>query len=125
MTTSTTVRRPPTETLSRLRAGLLIREVRAYAGLTQQDLADRLGTSQSAVSTWERGIDTPRIDTLASILKACDFEADLVLRHRDDTDRSQIAFHLAMTPTQRAAHHRSGVRAVQRAHTAVRVPAHV
>ena len=124
MAPSTTRPRPATETLSRLRTGLLIREVRGYAGLTQQELAERLGTSQSAISTWERGGDTPRVDTLARILKACDFEADIVLRHRDDVDQSQLAMHLAMTPTQRAAHHRSGAHAIARARAAVRVPAH-
>ena len=101
-----------------------LRKLRRTVGLTQQELAARLGTSQSAVSTWEREGDTPRVDTLARILKACDFEADIVLRHRDDVDQSQLAMHLAMTPTQRAAHHRSGAHAVDRAHAALRVPAH-
>ena len=61
-------------------------------------------------------------DTLAKILRACGFEASLVLRHRDDVDQSQIALHLAMTPAQRVAHLGSGARAIDRAQRATRVP---
>jgi transcriptional regulator with XRE-family HTH domain len=93
--------RPRTQTLSRLDVGALVREVRRRAGLTQRDLAAMLGTTQSAVSTWERGHDVPRVDTLARILAACGFEADLVFRRHDDVDRSQIAGTLSQTPETR------------------------
>jgi transcriptional regulator with XRE-family HTH domain len=96
--------RPATQTLSRLRTGLLIREARQYAGLSQRELAARLGTKQSVVSRWERGVDTPRVDTLARILQACGFEADLAFRRHDDEDRSQILMHLDMTPDERLAY---------------------
>jgi transcriptional regulator with XRE-family HTH domain len=93
--------RPDRQTLSRIDTGALIRDARRYAGLTQAELAAKLGTTQSAVSNWERGIDTPRVDTLGRILKACGFEADLELRFRADVDRSQISGHLALTPSDR------------------------
>lgn len=115
-------RRPDTETLSRIRTGQLVRDARIYEGLTQAELAERLGTSQSAISAWERGRENLRVDTLAKLLRACGFEASLVLRHRDDVDQSQIALHLAMTPAQRVAHLGSGARAIDRAQRATRVP---
>ncbi|MBM3674719.1 MAG: helix-turn-helix transcriptional regulator [Actinobacteria bacterium] len=115
-------RTPGPETLSRLCTGLLIRDARRYSGLTQAELARRLGTTQSAVSAWERGHDTPRVDTLARILAACGFEADLVLRHRDDVDRSQLALHLAMRPAERVRMLHRGVEAVGRARRAHPVP---
>jgi transcriptional regulator with XRE-family HTH domain len=93
--------RPERATLSRLRTGELVREVRAHAGLTQAELAARLGTSQSAVSGWERRHDVPRVDTLARILQACGFEADLTFRRHDDVDRAQLLGNLALTPRQR------------------------
>jgi transcriptional regulator with XRE-family HTH domain len=96
--------RPTTQTLSRLRTGPLIREVRRLAGLSQHELADLLGTKQSVISRWERGLDTPRVDTLARILQACGFEGDLTFRRHDDEDRSQIAMHLDMTPEDRLAY---------------------
>jgi transcriptional regulator with XRE-family HTH domain len=99
--------RPERQTLSRLRTGLLIREARRHAGLSQSALAERLGTTQSAVSDWERGRDTPRVDTLGRILEACGFEADLTFRRHDDVDRSQIVGALGATPATRLASNRN------------------
>jgi transcriptional regulator with XRE-family HTH domain len=93
--------RPDRYTLGALRSGRLIREARRLRGLTQAELARRLGTTQSAVSNWERGRDTPRVDTLARILEACGLEADITFRRHDDVDRAQIRENLAMTPGQR------------------------
>ena len=93
--------RPDRLTLSALGSGRLIREARRLGRLTQAELARRLGTTQSAVSNWERGRDTPRVDTLARILEACGFEADMTFRRLDDVDRSQIRQNLAMTPAER------------------------
>lgn len=95
--------RPPTHTLSRLRPGELVRDARALAGITQRELAERLGTTQSAVSAWERGHDIPRVDTLARALQACGFEADLTFRRHDDEDRAQIRGTIAQSPEDRLA----------------------
>ena len=86
--------RPTTRTLSRLDVGDLLREARHLAGISQAELARRLGTTQPVVSRWERGADVPRVDALARALQAC--------RH-DDVDRSQIRGQLSMTPAQRLA----------------------
>ena len=93
--------RPGRLTLSALGSGRLIREARRLGGLTQAELARRLGTTQSAVSNWERGRDTPRVDTLARVLEACGFEADMTFRRLDDVDRAQIRENLEMTPAER------------------------
>jgi transcriptional regulator with XRE-family HTH domain len=93
--------RPDRHTLTTLATGRLIREARQLAGLTQGELARRLRTTQSAVSNWERGHDTPRVDTLARILAACGFEADVTFRRQDDVDRAQLRENLAMTPAER------------------------
>jgi transcriptional regulator with XRE-family HTH domain len=88
--------RPDRYTLRALRTGSLIRDARRNGGLTQTGLARRLGTTQSAVSNWERDRDTPRVDTLARIL-----EADITFRRHDDVDRAQLRQNLAMTPAER------------------------
>jgi transcriptional regulator with XRE-family HTH domain len=93
--------RPDRQALRNLGSGRLIREARRLAGLTQAELAERLGTAQSAVSNWERGRDTPRVDTLARVLEACGFEADMTFRRHDDVDRAQIRQNLALTPAER------------------------
>jgi transcriptional regulator with XRE-family HTH domain len=93
--------RPPRQTLSRLDTGRLIREARGLAGLSQAELAARIGTRQPVISRWERGLESPRVDTLARVLQACGFEADLVFRRHDDVDRAQIVGALAQTPDDR------------------------
>jgi transcriptional regulator with XRE-family HTH domain len=101
MATAAPVRRNP---LARTDLGRLIAAARTGAGLTQVALASALGTAQSVVSRWERGADSPRVDTLVRILRACGYEPDLVLRPTDDgIDRAQIRASLAMTPKQRLA----------------------
>lgn len=92
----------PRVTLSRLNPGALIRDARRSVGMTQADLARALGTTQSAISAWERGHDIPRVTTLGRILKACGYEVDLVFRHRSAVDRSQIVRGVRLTPTERA-----------------------
>lgn len=77
----------------------LVRVARHHAGLTQSGLADRINTTQSAVSRWERGGDEPRFATLADIASACGLTVSLVLD--DGVDRSQIGEHLAMSPSER------------------------
>jgi transcriptional regulator with XRE-family HTH domain len=83
--------------------GGLITAARTSAGLTQTTLAASIGTTQSVISRWERGADSPRVDTLVRILRACGYETDLVLRPTGDVDRDQIRAALAMTPAQRLA----------------------
>jgi transcriptional regulator with XRE-family HTH domain len=80
----------------------LIREARHWAGMNQTHLAAALGTTQSVISRWERGHDTPRPETLVKILRACGYEADVVLRPVDTgVDRAQIQAMLRRTPTSR------------------------
>lgn len=80
----------------------MVLSARQTAGLSQVQLAERVGTTQSAVSRWENGGDEPRLSTLAAILSACGRR--LVLQvETDDVDRAQIRQQLAMTPEQRLA----------------------
>jgi transcriptional regulator with XRE-family HTH domain len=95
--------RPRTVTLSRLDPGALLRDARAIAGMSQAELARRIGTTQPVVSRWEQGLDVPRLDRLARALQVCGFEVDLVFRRHDDVDRALIRGQLGMDPTERLA----------------------
>jgi transcriptional regulator with XRE-family HTH domain len=55
----------------------LIREARRRAGVTQTELAKRVGTSQPAIARYERARSMPDLDTLHRIVEACGLE----LRH--------------------------------------------
>ena len=86
-------------------AAPLIREARQAAGLSQVALAERLSTTQSAVSRWECGHEEPRLSTLRSILRACDRRLVLSTEPHPlgDVDRAQIRQQLAMSPEERLA----------------------
>lgn len=45
----------------------LLREARARAGLSQQDIAARLGVTQPTVSNWEQGRTQPRANQMAEL----------------------------------------------------------
>ena len=49
--------------------GCKIRKYRQAAGLSQKELASRLGISNSRVSNWEQGINRPDADMLADICR--------------------------------------------------------
>ena len=86
---------------SRQQAAELIRSARQEAGLSQTELAKRVGSKQSVVSRWETGVDEPRLSTLDRVLGACGFSIALVVEPEDFVDRSQIRQQLAQTPDQR------------------------
>jgi len=79
----------------------IIREARRRAGITQADLARRLGRSQSAVARWESGAVSPRLDTLERLVRACGLDVAILLVSAPEDDRDQIAERLAWTPRQR------------------------
>jgi DNA-binding XRE family transcriptional regulator len=53
---------------SALSIGLKIREIRKEAGLTQKEVADKMGVSQQVISRLEKGeVDNPTVDTLIRV----------------------------------------------------------
>lgn len=54
--------------------GALLRQARERAGWSQERLAAAVGTSQGAVSAYERGARQPRVDQVARILAALDLQ---------------------------------------------------
>lgn len=44
-----------------------IKELRIKKGLSQQELADLMDTTQAAVGLWETGLRTPRADKLPKL----------------------------------------------------------
>ena len=61
-----------------------VAERRLEKGLSQRELAELVGTTQSAIARLERGGRPPRIDTLLNIADAldCDLHVELVPRKR-------------------------------------------
>ncbi len=104
-----------------MRAAPLIRNARLRAGLTQVELAERVGTKQPAIARWERGESEPRVDTLTSLLAACGFELSRELRPVNVTQTRQLREQLALTPAQRVSQLVRTVRVIERARSTVTV----
>lgn len=59
-------------------------ELRKQNGLSQQDLADRLGMSRQAISRWETGAVQPLADSVKSLAQVFQVSTDYLLN--DDLD---------------------------------------
>lgn len=57
-----------------MKGGELIREARLRAGLTQAEVARRLGTGQSVIARWESGRRSPTFETVVRAIGACGFD---------------------------------------------------
>jgi transcriptional regulator with XRE-family HTH domain len=86
-------------------AGELLREARRRHGLTQQQLAARARTSQAAISRIERGLVSPSVATLATLLDLLGEELVLEAQPIDyGFDRTLFQKTLSMTPSERTKH---------------------
>ncbi len=82
----------------------LIYMARNRAGLTQAELARRLGLTQSQLSRWERGRVEPSLETVRRIVRACGLELTLGLANGDDSYDLDIEQYLELAPADRLEH---------------------
>jgi uncharacterized protein len=87
-----------------MRAAALIKEARKRAGLAQSGLAERLGTSQSAVARWEAGGRDPSFGTLQRIVRACGLALSVRLVEHDDHDLALAQMLSGLSPGERIEH---------------------
>jgi transcriptional regulator with XRE-family HTH domain len=82
--------------------GELLREARVRHEMTQEELAIRAGTTQSAIARIERDRTSPSIKTLTALFQAMEEDFVFGVRPRDwGVDLSLNHANLAYTPTQR------------------------
>ncbi len=83
-------------------AARLIRETRRRAGVTQVQLAKRLGTTQPAVAKLERDDSNPKLNTVVEALAALGHELRLeAVPRAANVDESLVRRQLELTPAQR------------------------
>jgi len=93
-------------------ASTLIASLRQDAGLTQEELARRVGTSQPAIARLEAGGTSPSVATLERLARAADMDLEIRLVPRPapdpviaaylkDIDRSLLRENLRLTVDQR------------------------
>jgi len=83
------------------RGGELVREARLRAGLTQQDLAERLGTSQSVIARWESGRRSPSVETMVRAVRACGLDVAMSVTAYDHDHERLIRGNLRLSPAER------------------------
>ena len=64
--------------------------LRKEAGLTQVDVAEKLGISQPAYASWERGIKKPTQDNLVKLSKILYVSVDYLLGNTENRQTSDV-----------------------------------
>ena len=67
-----------------------LKNLRKEAGLTQVDVASKLGISQPAYASWERGVKKPTQDNLVKIAKLFNASIDTLVSN-DKTDSIDLS----------------------------------
>lgn len=83
------------------KAARLLGDARRRAGLSQSDLARRVGLSIQTVNRIQHGLVDPRLGTLERLLAECGWT--LVAERRSQVDRSEVRELLRMAPLARLA----------------------
>lgn len=82
-------------------ASQLVRSARRSSGLTQAQLAARLGLTQPTIAALERPGSNPRLATLERALRATGHELRSTARPLPGIDETQIAERLRLSPAER------------------------
>lgn len=64
--------------------GKVIRKYRKERNFTQEEMAERLGVTASAVNKWEREVTCPDIALLAPIARLLEISTDTLLSYREN-----------------------------------------
>jgi transcriptional regulator with XRE-family HTH domain len=84
-------------------AAQIIREARLKAGLTQTELASRLGRERAQVARWETGGQEPSFANLTAAVGACGYALDVAIVERKPTPRLDVELETSVqqAPQQR------------------------
>lgn len=64
--------------------GRRLKTIRTFRGLTQAELAKRIGKHEMHVSKWERGVFSPTARNIVAICDALDCSADFLIGLSND-----------------------------------------
>ena len=68
----------------------IIRELRKQKGMTQQQLADKVGISNVSLSNYERGAQMPDLITLSKIAIELDVSTDILLGIQEEISENDV-----------------------------------
>jgi predicted nucleotidyltransferase/DNA-binding XRE family transcriptional regulator len=105
-----------------MNAAATIRQARARAGLSQVDLAKKVGTSQPALARYETGAALPTLPTLERLLRGCGQRLELRTSDADERATSASSVRGQLGPlAQQLRRSRRGLLDSARAHGVRRV----
>lgn len=82
--------------------GARIKAAREKAGMTQEDLAAALEMSPTHISVIERGVKSPKLETLVNIANALKVSSDMLLQdvvtHSSDGIASELSVAISKLP---------------------------
>jgi transcriptional regulator with XRE-family HTH domain len=84
-----------------MRGGDYVLMARRRAGLSQRELADRLGLRQATIARWERGDRRVGVEDVEAVAAACRLQLEVHLAVEDRSWWSQIALQLELDPLDR------------------------
>ena len=84
-----------------MRGGDYVLMARRRAGLTQRDLAERLGVRQATIARWERGDRQIGMEDIEAVAEACGLHLEAHLVVEDRSWWPQIALQLELDPLGR------------------------
>ena len=70
--------------------GVVIKKYRKEAGMTQEEMANRLGVTTPAVNKWENSNSKPDIELLAPIARLLDISLDTLLSFHEKLSDTEI-----------------------------------
>src|SRR5262249_56960944 len=81
----------------------IIRKARLKAGLTQTELAERLGRDRAQVARWEIGGQQPSFENVQAAVEACGLALKLEIVEREQTPAldAEVETSLLQAPQQR------------------------
>lgn len=84
-------------------AAQIIREARLKAGLTQTELAERLGRERAQVARWETGGQEPGFENVRAVVEACGFVLRVEIAEREATPEldAELETSVSEAPQQR------------------------
>jgi transcriptional regulator with XRE-family HTH domain len=84
-----------------MKSGALLQEARLRAGFTQQQLAARTGRDRAVIARWEQEVVAPSLETLVDLLRACEFDLELVLVPYETDRNERLTANLKLSPERR------------------------
>lgn len=84
-------------------SGLLIREARLLAGLSQGELGARVSKDRAQIARWERGAVEPSFEALRELVRACGLELNVSIgpAEVDESSEKALRRRLRLSPQER------------------------